>query len=42
MFNVHKLLSIGFAAFGAIVLSTASVSAAVGPIDTVPAAPIVA
>jgi hypothetical protein len=42
MFNVHKLLSIGFAAFGAIILSTASVSAAVGPITALPAASVVA
>ncbi len=42
MFNVHKLLSIGFAAFGAILLSSVSVSAAVGPIDTAPAAAILA
>jgi hypothetical protein len=42
MFNVHKLLSIGFAAFGAIILSTVSVSAAVGPIDPAPTAPMLA
>ena len=42
MFNVHKLLSIGVAAFGAIILSTVSVSAAVGPIAVAPTAPIAA
>ena len=42
MFNVHKLLGIGFAALGAVILSTASVSAAVGPITVAPAASVVA
>ena len=40
MFNVHKLLGIGVAAVAALVLSTVSVSAAVGPIQTAPAASI--
>ncbi len=42
MFNMHKLLSIGVAAFGAIIFSTVSVSAAVGPISAAPSAPLVA